>query len=996
TTAEPIEVGPTGGGGGRITSISGTNTFTGPITLSSGADFRGSNLVFQGGITSTGDQGLGFNGSNYVVDTNPIDLDFDDTTAAGSMGFTSAGNNAANATLINVAGNDWGITTINFGGYVKIGGTDFLPNDTDVRFGWNWWSRSSGTLDLNGNDQTLGSLGFNGNSNGLGGDCKVTGLDGDVLTIDLESGSVEFQGRLEGGLSVVKEGAGTQILNNLSSATAPAVNSDPSPGPVIPSSYTGTTTINSGFLEIREDNALGATGFLRIDIDGTGNNLINGSFEDFTVDVGVADAGAKVTGSNTSFDLGEDNEYTITGWAPFFEDPNDVVGRYGNSGTTTDNSFYLDTASNVTPGAGSYDGVRGLLLNSVDGYRNGMINEDILTDLAVDPGLLNAGVEFRISVDLIRRDLINLGGDATGTATFMLTDSDGTTADRTDPANAIRSGTVDIDTLDGLNSNAFVFSLTGDELAAATELNLVIESVNTKAIVPPEVESCCGNDPGDPNEPGLDFANVSQIVFDNIVITARDSVSSAAAGTIVNGDGGNNDGLRIAGGATTDEPITIGATAGPGSISSGAGGGTLTGPITLEDGASDFRGGGNRLTFSGGISSVANQGLSLNLAATVDTNPIDLNNGVLTITSNGNNPATGTELNVGGNDWGLMRINFSGYLTLGGTDFLPADAGIDLGWSRWGFSPGTLDLNGFDQTVAFVAQASNSLGLGGNTVITDSTGSGSLTVDLDAGSKEYQGRFEGGVALVKNGAGTQILNNKSSTTAPAVATDPSPGPVIASTNTGATTVNGGILQIGDGVCTTATLSIDSAITINAAGTLCFNRPDTVTQGVDFSGAAISGAGTFEVKGGGTVVLTNDATFDDGATVSVTSGSTLELNYAGTDTIDRLFLDGVQVEAGTYDMSDPSGLLTGSGSLNVISGPPASSVPNIVDIAVDGSGNVTLTLDGSEAGLTVQQSDDLTDGSFTDIPATAGPNTFTIDAADADPNADGDDYYRVRN
>ena len=76
--------------------------------------------------------------------------------------------------------------------------------------------------------------------------------------------------------------------------------------------------------------------------------------------------------------------------------------------------------------------------------------------------------------------------------------------------------------------------------------------------------------------------------------------------------------------------------------------------------------------------------------------------------------------------------------------------------------------------------------------------------------------------------------------------------------------------------------------------------------------------------------------------------------------------------------------------------PVTTVPNIISIEVDGSGNVVLTLDGPETGLTVQRSDDLSTESFVDVAAAPGTNTLTIDAADVDPNADGNDFYRIRN
>lgn len=71
----------------------------------------------------------------------------------------------------------------------------------------------------------------------------------------------------------------------------------------------------------------------------------------------------------------------------------------------------------------------------------------------------------------------------------------------------------------------------------------------------------------------------------------------------------------------------------------------------------------------------------------------------------------------------------------------------------------------------------------------------------------------------------------------------------------------------------------------------------------------------------------------------------------------------------------------------------AGLPNIVSIEINGSGDVVLTLDGPAAGLTAQQSNDLS--GFGDISSTPSGNTLTIDSADVDPNADGKDFYRVR-
>jgi autotransporter-associated beta strand protein len=71
---------------------------------------------------------------------------------------------------------------------------------------------------------------------GLGGDQNITG--GGTLTVNLASGTKTYEGRITDGAtatSLIKEGSGTQVLNNLSGT---------------PNSYTGNTTVNGGTLSM--------------------------------------------------------------------------------------------------------------------------------------------------------------------------------------------------------------------------------------------------------------------------------------------------------------------------------------------------------------------------------------------------------------------------------------------------------------------------------------------------------------------------------------------------------------------------------------------------------------------------------------------------------------------------------------------------------------------------------------------------------------------------
>ena len=121
-----------------------------------------------------------------------------------------------------------------------------------------------------------------------------------------------------------------------------------------------------------------------------------------------------------------------------------------------------------------------------------------------------------------------------------------------------------------------------------------------------------------------------------------------------------------------------------------------------------------------------------------------------------------------------------------------------------------------------------------------------------------------------------------------------------------------------------------------------DRSDTVVQGTDFTSAQITGAGTLEIKGGGTLQLNNADSFTSGIAISVESGSTLNLNYVGSETIAALNLGGAPASAGPHNAGTDSTFITGTGTLIVQ--PPVTTVPNIISIVRNLSGDVILTLD----------------------------------------------------
>jgi fibronectin-binding autotransporter adhesin len=174
---------------------------------------------------------------------------------------------------------------------------------------------------------------------------------------------------------------------------------------------------------------------------------------------------------------------------------------------------------------------------------------------------------------------------------------------------------------------------------------------------------------------------------------------------------------------------------------------------------------------------------------------------------------------------------------------------------------------------------------------------------------------EGGFSQI--GTGTTVLN-------------------LANTYSGPTAINSGILQLGNGGAA-GSLNTASAITIASGATFAVNQNDTVTQGTDFSGTAITGAGGFTQSGTGTTILSLSNTYTGPTTVS---GGILHItgtgrlgggNYPGNLSI----ASGAAFQFSSTATQTLSGIICGNGSFNKESG----------------SGNITLTGSNTRTGAT---------------------------------------------
>jgi autotransporter-associated beta strand protein len=430
------------------------------------------------------------------------------------------------------------------------------------------------------------------------------------------------------------------------------------------------------------------------------------------------------------------------------------------------------------------------------------------------------------------------------------------------------------------------------------------------------------------------YTGVTTLNAGSLAISTANALGSGTSGTVIatNGTTNTTGQLRLSGGITVAENFTFTGSTEQSNFSSAirsdSGTNVLSGTIDLSG---VNAGGGIRINTISGTSSASlnitgniissgvgvgtgtglpgltlqTQNSGTNAGVISVANAIGINGGNLSIIGNAAGTAPGSHVilnSASGSGIGQTIVNGRGTLRLGVNDALNTLESLRIGQSsvntttQAGADVATVDLNGYNLMVgALEGYANNGTGtnnasLSSNRVVTNGgTSSSLLTVGNGGGSGSFDGEINNGagtVALTKVGTGTQILRG-------------------ASSYSGATTINDGVLQAGS-AATTAFGNLSAVTLANTAGAALDLNSINQTIGSLAGGGLTGGNVTL-----GSAILTaggdNTSTTYDGVISGTGGGFTKE----GTGS---LTLTGANTYTGPTDVN--AGTLVVNGSLDI--------------------------------------------------------------------------------
>eukprot|EP01030_Chromulinospumella_sphaerica_P004872 gene4872-4771_t len=967
--------------GTGTTILANNNTYAGTTTISSGTLQVGSG--FSTGSLGTGD----------ILNTGALVFNRGDTglvvsaKISGTGSVTQAG---SGGTTTLTADNDWSGTTTISAGTLQIGNggtTGTLGTATTVT--------TNGTLSFRRSDNLSVGLKITGNG-GLtqAGSGTLTLIDSAALngvndykgTTTISAGTLQVgnggtsgnlgTGNIQNNSSLVLNRSDTLTINSGIGGSGTLAQSGT--GTTIlagNNSYAGTTTVNTGSLQIGNGGAIGSLGvgaasvaananlsFRRSDNSVSISNAITGAGNLNFVGTGVQDQSSySLSANNSAFtgnisitsarlnvsaatQVGATSPITVNSGGQLLangsitlNNPLSLAGTGWNEGSGLIGALRMvggvNYAGNITPAANTRIATYG---NGITGTISGVISGDKNIEFSSQAGvgtITLTGNNTYTGTTTISSGILRIGnGGTTGTlGTGAVVDNGTLTFNRSDAitvANAI-SGT-----------GALTQAGTGTTTLTANNTYSGTTTISTGTLQ-------VGNG-------GTTGTLGTGAITDNaaLVFNRSDAVSVAS---VISGSGS----LTQSGTGTT----TL------------TGNNTYTGGTTVATGMLQIGDGTNNGQIGSGTANIASGAtLNFNVRPSSSANYSTTN----TFTGTGTLQKTG----AGSLTWSSASATFA--MTGGLIDVQAGTLiGSNFGNEVWTNNKASLN----------VATGATFQGVEGNIFVDALTGGGTvssgfpgyaynLTVGVNNGSGTFSGVIQDAngapARLSKTGTGTQTLTGTN-------------------TYTGVTTISGGVLQVGDGG-TTGTLGT-GAVTDNAA--LVFNRSNALTVA-----NVISGTGTLTQSGTGTTILTGNNSYAGTTTINtgtlqVGSGSTTgtlgtgavvdnaslvfnrsntllvtnaisgtgTLSQTGTGTTqlsaDNSYAGTTTVSGGTLQVGNAGSTGTlGAGAVTLSNNANLSyvrSAATTVANNISGTGNVSATLTGAASDLTVGNTISLTGG-----------------------------------
>jgi fibronectin-binding autotransporter adhesin len=904
--------------GTGTTVLTGANTYTGATSITAGT------VVATNAGVAGGSSALGQN-SAVTMGTTAGTLTLGSNIQIGSLAGGGTGGNVglSTFTLTDGAKN----TNTSYAGVISgIGGLTKIGSGTQVLSGVNTYT---GTTTVNAGTLQVG--------NGTSGSIASTS------TLTLGGGTFSVLGKTTGTTNQtiaafnLTSGTGSTILLNANGGTLTTltITSTAIPaGGYLNFDYAGTGATNGSTLgndyvvwspiNVMPGNLIGG-GYTVTDAGGSGFATVNGSGD--VVRTGNTTSNPlPVSGGSASVNYNVNSSFSTTSTST----PGSLVEAL--SGSVLANTVTIDTTG-LTSGANLALGANTLTLTSGSGGALLFVGANPYAITATGAGGIKSSVSGgALTLDNLNTNTVTINAPilANGASPLAINGS-GTTilggANTYTGATTINGGTVNLTgTLTSAtavgNSATFNINSTGRITSGGVILNNgSIFTEDPSAIIS-----------------GTSVFNMTNGYTGTVTLASANTYTGA---TTINGvlNVGIASVTGTSGALGNSSSTTLGNVAGntlnlngfDTTIGTLAGGGTSGGVVSLGANTLTINGGGS--TFAGIISgtgavvktNTTNQAQSFSGANTY-SGGTTIKAGILV---GQNSSAFGTGSITLGDTSGSnnAQLNINSTINLGNTIYVAAGStgvlSLDFSSQTDTFS-GAITLannltildggSGNPQTVSGGITGTGNLIVGGLTAGATSTGTGS-TITFSTNPINFTG------SILNNGPtnNSTVFASAIGSSVTSVTQSSATGVLAltaANTYTGPTTITTGTLTLGGVSTATAAGSISTASTISGNGTFAIDRNNAVTQGVDFSGAALTGGLSFAQLGSGTTTLTAANTYTGTTTVSAGAlqlgDGTSDGSVASASTIDNASLIYDTIGNGSYN-----GVISGTGKVTMI-------------------------------------------------------------------------------